>query len=157
MKLGKHLLSYDVEKNEDRKSKSSKFPYRYRPQHTGIIICGTYLRYYISCSVYFFYSCALFAPSLLPKYRDCAKTRRINNSSDVLHNPWPLHSGQLWSISHWLGPLLTPERRSHPCPLCLSFLTQVWNDIPLYVSHSHLCLRLRHSSNFLPWNCVETN
>lgn len=157
MKLGKHWLSYNMEKNEDRKSKFPKFPFGYRPQHTGVIICGTYKWCYISCSVYFFYSRALFSPSLLPKHRDCAKTRRINGSSDVLHNPWPSHSGQLWSIPRWLGPLLTPERRSRQRPLCPSVHTRVWNDIPLYVSHSHLCLRVRHSSNFLPWNQLQSN
>lgn len=153
MKLGKHLLSY----NGGGKSKFAKFPCRYGPQRTGVIICGTYKGCYISCFVCFCYSRALFSPSLLPKYRGWAKTRCVNDSSDVLRDPWPLNSGQLWSGPRWLRPLLTPERRSRQCPLCPSFHPQVWNDTPVYVSHSHLCRGLRHSSNFLPWNCVETN
>lgn len=42
------------------------------------------------------------------------------------------------------------------CPLCPSFHTQALYDIPLHMSHSHLCLRLKHSSNFLPRTQVET-
>lgn len=112
-----------------------------------------YKCYCISCHQYFFYSGASFSPSRLPKYCDCAKNRCVTVlMSSIINDLW------FWTAlkhSTFAGLCWLLEGVS-PCPLCPSFHTQALHDIPLHMSHSHLCLRLRHSSNFLPGIWVET-
>ena len=82
------------------------------------------------------------------------KNRCVKLMSCIINDLWNLGSSGTFRIC-WA--LCWPPEGYLTGVLCPSFHAQALSDSPLHISHSHLCLRLRHSSNFLPRNQVQSH